>query len=557
MNNFRKLKVGIIVDDKNQPYLINGLYEKSLDSKYYSIEALIIQKKDKIKNNLFRKILNLTKKKGIKRLIDRLLFKVITKIETYIVKKKNTFKDIFNKYPISKFEVQKIYVKPDISQSGFIYRYKKPDLEKIKNLNLDLLVRGNTGILKGEILNICRLGIISFGHGNNNIDRGGPLGFWEVFNREPSTAFIIQRLTEDIEGKDIIFKGKIATSFLYKINYCNLYIKYNIFLHKTIEKLSCEEGKINFYPKTSHSNPLYKFPNSRDSVLYLLKSFFLGLKKVFAKFLGFEYKWHVAYQFTKDWRSSVLGKSIIIKNPTNRFLADPFVINYNNKTVLFVEDFNFNSNKGVISAYEIDNNGYKEIGVAIEEKFHLSYPFLIKEENDIFIIPESNKAKDIRIYKCIDFPLKWELKEILMKNVSAADTSIIKFNGKYWMFTNIDSSKTGDHSSELHIFYSNNLISKDWKPHKNNPIIFDSNQARNGGMICSEKNEFFRVFQQQSFDMYGKSLGISKIKTLNENEYKEEILKIIEPNFFKNIKGTHSFCFNSNVLAFDFVKYQK
>ena len=52
MNNFRKLKVGIIVDDKNQPYLINGLYEKSLDSKYYSIEALIIQKKDKIKNNL-------------------------------------------------------------------------------------------------------------------------------------------------------------------------------------------------------------------------------------------------------------------------------------------------------------------------------------------------------------------------------------------------------------------------------------------------------------------------------------------------------------------------
>ena len=88
MNNFRKLKVGIIVDDKNQPYLINGLYEKSLDSKYYSIEALIIQKKDKIKKNLFRKILNLTKKKGIKRLIDRLLFKVITKIETYIVKKK-------------------------------------------------------------------------------------------------------------------------------------------------------------------------------------------------------------------------------------------------------------------------------------------------------------------------------------------------------------------------------------------------------------------------------------------------------------------------------------
>ena len=67
--------------------------------------------------------------------------------------------------------------------------------------------------LKGEILNICRLGIISFHHGDNNFNRGGPPGFWEVFNREPSTGFIIQRLTEEIDGGDVIFKGKITTSY--------------------------------------------------------------------------------------------------------------------------------------------------------------------------------------------------------------------------------------------------------------------------------------------------------------------------------------------------------
>lgn len=49
MNSFRKLKVGIIVDDVKQPYLINDLYQNSLDSSRYSIEALIIQKKNKIK----------------------------------------------------------------------------------------------------------------------------------------------------------------------------------------------------------------------------------------------------------------------------------------------------------------------------------------------------------------------------------------------------------------------------------------------------------------------------------------------------------------------------
>ena len=79
MNNFQKLKVGIIVDEGNQNYFTNDLYEKSLDSKYYSIEALIIQKKNKIE------------KKQNNRLLDQFFFKIITKIETYLVKKKKFF----------------------------------------------------------------------------------------------------------------------------------------------------------------------------------------------------------------------------------------------------------------------------------------------------------------------------------------------------------------------------------------------------------------------------------------------------------------------------------
>jgi hypothetical protein len=65
MNSFRKLKVGIIVDDVKQPYLINDLYQNSLDSTRYSIEALIIQKKNKIKKNIFHKMINYIKKKRL------------------------------------------------------------------------------------------------------------------------------------------------------------------------------------------------------------------------------------------------------------------------------------------------------------------------------------------------------------------------------------------------------------------------------------------------------------------------------------------------------------
>ena len=557
MKNTKKLKVGIVVDDINQPYLVYDFYKKSLQSDYYTIACLIIQKSHNLKNkNFIEKLINYTKTKGILSLIDRLIFKFIDRLETEIVKKKDKFKNFFLEHPISKFEVQKLYVEPEVSSSGLYYRYKTEDIKKIKDLNLDALIRGGSGILKGEILNVCQLGIISFHHGDNDFYRGGPPGFWEVYNREPSTGFIIQRLTEVLDGGDVIFKGNIATSFFYKLNVCNLYLKSSIFLHKTLEKLSIDNNN-NFHPKISHAYKNYKIPKSHESILYLIKTFLLGIKKTLAKFFGWSLRWNVSYQFTEEWKSPVLSKSTIIKNPKNRFLADPFVINYNNNRVIFVEDYDFRSKKGKISAYKIGINGHKEIGVALEEKFHLSYPFLIKSNENLFMVPETHETKDIRIYKCIEFPLKWKLHKILMKDVSAADTNIFKFNNKYWLFTNLDSSNLGDYCSELHIFYADDIDSTTWKPHLLNPVIFDSKKARNGGMIYSEEKQTYRVFQRQGFDTYGVSLGISKIKTLTENEYVEEDCINFLPNFFKNISGIHSFSYNSGVLVNDFRSHEK
>ena len=62
MNSIKKLKVGIIVDDINQPYLVYDLYQKSLESNYYSIEYLVIQKTNNLKNkNLLNKLIDFFK----------------------------------------------------------------------------------------------------------------------------------------------------------------------------------------------------------------------------------------------------------------------------------------------------------------------------------------------------------------------------------------------------------------------------------------------------------------------------------------------------------------
>lgn len=53
------------------------------------------------------------------------------------------------------------------------------------------------------------------------------------------------------------------------------------------------------------------------------------------------------------------------------------------------------------------------------------------------------------------------------------------------------------------------------------------------------------------------STRVSRITTLTPNNYVEESLCEIEPHFFKDIKGTHTYNFQSGLMVLDYVKVSK
>ena len=70
----KKLKIGIIIDDEDQTFLINDFYKKSLESNCYSVVSLIIQKTSQSnKNNLLSKLINYTKRKGFLKVLLKTL----------------------------------------------------------------------------------------------------------------------------------------------------------------------------------------------------------------------------------------------------------------------------------------------------------------------------------------------------------------------------------------------------------------------------------------------------------------------------------------------------
>jgi hypothetical protein len=137
-----------------------------------------------------------------------------------------------------------------------------------------------------------------------------------------------------------------------------------------------------------------------------------------------------------------------------------------------------------------------------------------------------------------------------MKNVSAADTVVFEFGRRWFMLTNICSADIGDHNSELHMFSSDSPLSDDWKANRNNPIIFDSTKARNGGLFKLD-GVLYRVNQIHKMNHYGRAFGINRILNVDEDSYEEEEICRIEPDFFKGSNSTHHFHANGAYCVFD------
>ena len=551
-----KKKIGILIDSTQVSKQMYDLIQLSLKSKNYHISTLLINQTTNSNENIITQIFSNIKRLGFMNYLSRTVFKILCKLEAIALMQLGKYSNFYNKFQLSEDKFDIIKIKPKISKSDLIYSYEAEDLKKIRNANLDLLISTRSDNLSGDIFTVCPNGIVSLHYFDNKKRIVGPPGFWEVYGRKPRTGFIIQRSRNKLTETEILYKGFIATSWFYSLNLANLYEIANPHLHAVIEDITADKPLLEVQKKSSYKPILHMFPGIIQTFVYLLKTSKILLEKLFIKFSGRCYRWGIAYQFVDSWRDAELGRSIKIPNPHNQFLADPFVIYRNGSHYCFVEDYDLIKKKGSISVYKLSPGTSCKIGIALIEEFHLSYPYLFEFKDDLYMCPETGEKGEIRLYKCIDFPLKWVFHKTIMKDVSAADTAIFAHEDKWWMFTNLDRSSVGDHSSQLHLYYGSNPLTDNWIPHEKNPVIFDSLKGRNGGLI-KDMNSIYRVYQRQGFDFYGEAFGVAKIDKLTTSEYSEKTLFEVEPTFFKDIKGTHTFNFVKGLLVLDYVSITK
>ena len=493
---------------------------------------------------------------SLKEIFQKLVFIIVLLVESMIYKK-HSFDHGNHEAGHNDFQnIPFLSISTEVDPSGDLMLSEESS-SSLLDYKLDLIVCTHLLSIPSDFFQFSTHGLVKIVFGEAPIDLvNQAVGFFETAYQISTSSFQIVA-----SGKKKLYCPKfqfleMATSFPFSSNNARLQIKSIHFLHQFIEFSGLSEAskyKQNNLEEIDRDQ--LNYPSLRCSAKALFTLTEITVSKIITKFNKKYHRWGIGFAEISSLESLGLEQFNIIKNRPNHYYADPFLIKHNKLTYCFAEDYDHVTCKGAIRAFQIEGKGYIDLGLVLEEPFHISYPNVFEVDGGLYMLPETSANRTIQLYKCQDFPMVWQQHKILMKDISAADTNIFYHDGRWWMFTNIDTANIGDHQSELHIFYADQFDSEFWTPHPKNPVVTSSLQARNAGFTSSDK-ACYRVFQKQDFNFYGRSIGIAKINLLDLNQYEEEVVTSIKANFIENIQGTHHLHRIEDMVALDFNRFE-
>ena len=425
-------------------------------------------------------------------------------------------------------------------------------LKQIREFDLDVALCFGFRILKGEALNIARHGVWSFHHGDNLVNRGGPAGFWEVMEGLPVTGSVLQVLTEDLDNGRVIYRSWSPTAdrFSVKANRNNLYWKSAAFVIRKLKELA--DGVPVVPPENQlyrpYSNPLYRMPTNREMLprLSRLVERYAASK---AQAAVYSDQWALSYRFRSGPADSnnTLYRFKNLIPPKDRFWADPFAVKADDRYYVFIEEYPYEFAKGHISVIELDRKGVVSgPRKVLERDYHLSYPFIFEWKGDYYMLPETAANKTIELYRAKSFPFVWQPDKVLMTNVRAKDATLAEIDGTWWMFVSLSEHSIPD---ELYLFSAPSPFGP-WTPHRHNPIKSDVRGSRPAGGLFEWNGEVYRPAQDSS-GRYGYAISINRVVQLDHDQFREEQVSSILPNWSRNLLATHTISIADDLTVVD------
>lgn len=198
------------------------------------------------------------------------------------------------------------------------------------------------------------------------------------------------------------------------------------------------------------------------------------------------------------------------------YLADPFGIVREGLLTVFAEHFDYRSRRGEIRYFQYNQaDTLVGQGLALAAPFHLSYPSLIEDGGDLYMLPEAYKSGGLTLYRCVRFPDLWEPAERLL-DIPAIDATVVRHGSKWWMFHALP-GPADQAMRELHVAWADALTGP-WTPHAANPVRSGFQTSRPGG-TAFEIDGVLHLPVQDCAETYGAAINLLGIEALTPDVF--------------------------------------
>lgn len=213
-------------------------------------------------------------------------------------------------------------------------------------------------------------------------------------------------------------------------------------------------------------------------------------------------------------------------------MADPFLFQHDETTWLFYEAMNADNGDGWIEAARLSGGRIDAPRVALRCPYHLSFPYVFADGDQIYMMPETQGAKRLEVWRAESFPDRWVLHTTAFEGQQLAESSLFRDDsGQWWLLTNLsDHHAFQDHSSELYLFSVDGPDLKRIVPHPGNPVVIGADRARNAGAIIRQDGRLFRPSQNNSYGVYGYGLNVMEVMNLDPDCYSERPFRAFTPD---------------------------
>ena len=407
--------------------------------------------------------------------------------------------------------------------------FSAEDIARIREHDLDFILKFAYGIIRGDIFSAARYGIWSHHHDDEDKYRGGPPAFWEIVKGDPVTGALLQRINTTLDGGVVLKKIYVPTAGTsYAANLQRIQDSSTHMVRWVcLDILNGKAGYLEAPPSRSVA-PIYRAPND------------FQMLRFWWRLAGNWVRYKLANQRMDEWNVGLVraAPEEFLKESfqpqiewtayreKHQMVADPSLMPSRDGMRILCEEFSWFSETGRILEITAAPDGTLSRGTpAIDEAVHLSYPYILEYEGEIYCIPECMERREIALYRWDRNTKKWMRDCALLEDIAAVDATVFQAEGAWWL---LHSEGEGVGQWSLYVWKAEELRGP-WRPHPGNPVKTDISSSRPAGKPFRHEGKLYRP-AQDGRNSYGGALTINRIESLSMQEFREVTVRRIAPD---------------------------